>query len=150
MRRRITLTTAAALGTTLAATVALAPPADAVLRTQTVGMNCWSISPNIVDLPFNNGVSVRTDTNRPGLFSLWSYSKAVFPSTVDTTITVTSLTTNRSETFHRRWQPSLADLSGYQIDDLRGRGPIRITIRSVGHGLIPALPAPICSGTATV
>ncbi|AZG47338.1 hypothetical protein [Gordonia insulae] len=148
MRRR-TMVTAVAIAT-LATTIGAAGPADAAFRTQNIGMNCWSLNPNIADVPFYAGVSVRTDTTRPGLFSIWADSKSLFPYTTDSTVTVTSLATNRSQTFHRRWQHGLADLPGYRIDDLRGSGPIRVTVRSVSHGLIPTLPAPVCSGTATV
>ncbi|MGC4961039.1 hypothetical protein [Gordonia sp. DT101] len=138
------------LGASVLATIGVAGPAQAAPRTQNIGMNCWSLNPNIVDVPFFAGVTVRTDTGRPGDFSIWADSKSLFPYTTDTTVTVTELSTGRAQSHQRHWQHGLGDLPGYWIDGLHGSGPIRVTIRSVGHGLIPSLPAPVCSGTATV
>ncbi|GAA1482439.1 hypothetical protein GCM10009624_28790 [Gordonia sinesedis] len=152
MRRRHAAIAAGAMGAaTVAATagIACAAPAQAAPGLQNVGMNCTSLNPNILDVPHFAGVTVYPNT-APGKFSISGDSKSIFPYTSDTRVTVTELATNRSQTVTRQWQHGFSDGTGYTINDLRGKGRVKITIATVNHGLIPNLPAPVCIGYATV
>ncbi|WP_018177907.1 hypothetical protein [Jongsikchunia kroppenstedtii] len=135
-----------------AATLSLlfSTPAQAESRSEYIAMQCYGLNPNILDIPFYGGATVTTDSPWPGQFSIGSDSKSLFPYTTDTTVTVTELATNRTQTFQRHWTHGLGDDSGYQITGLTGHGQIRVTITATNHGLIPDLPGPTCSGVATV
>ncbi|WP_026918038.1 hypothetical protein [Gordonia shandongensis] len=140
----------AAVAAGLAASVVGAGAVNAETRSEYVGMNCYGLNPNIVDIPYYGGVTVWTDSPWPGQFTIIGDSKSLFPYTTDTTVTVKELATGKTTTAHRRWGHGLGDASGYSISGLRGHGRVRITVRAVNHGLIPNLPAPVCRGVATV
>ncbi|MEE3851647.1 hypothetical protein VZC37_14985 [Gordonia sp. LSe1-13] len=147
MGRRSVAVALTATAVAVGVSTGVAAPAQAAVRTQPVGQNCWGLSPHVVDIPLYGGATVRTDPRRPGSFSIWGAGKSFFSYTTDTWVTVLHFPTGHIETFHRRWQPSLADLPGFRIDDLRASGPIRVTVRSVARGPVPVPPL-ICSGTA--
>ena len=145
-------TGATAVAAGLVATLAWSatPQADAAVRTRYIAQNCYGVNPNLSDVPSYGGATVTTDTTEPGKFSINSDSKSFLPYRSDTTIKVTSLTTGKSLVYKRRWQHGLGDNSGYFISDIPAKGPTRITITSVNHGILLSLPGPTCTGTITI
>ncbi|MFM9376175.1 hypothetical protein [Gordonia sp. VNK21] len=140
-------TAAAALAGGAAGTAGQAH-ADYVLHT--IGAQCYSMNPNIVDLPAYGGATITTDVARPGRFDVSSDSKSIFPFASDTVVKVTQLASGATKTYHRHWvHQFLADGGGYMINDIPARGKVKVTISGTNRGLL-TLPAATCSGTVTV
>lgn len=143
MTRRMT---AGLVGTCAAAAATIGAghaAADEVVVGQ-VGMQCFSLNPNIIDLPSNAGVTVQRRQGE-NTFTLWGDSKSFFLYTSDTRVVVTQLSNGATHTYYAHSYHTLGDNSGYRIDDIPGRGKVKITINAVNHGLL-TLRAPECSG----
>lgn len=142
---------ATGIGAALLGTLGVAAaPAHAAPTEQVVGMRCYGTNPNILLFPFYGGATIAANTPGPGQFTITSDSKDAIPYTTDTTVRVTELRTHRTQTFHRRWEHSFSDASGYQISGIRARGPVRVTISAVNRGLFQTLTGPTCTGTVNV
>ncbi|MET8797917.1 hypothetical protein ABZV91_15960 [Nocardia sp. NPDC004568] len=132
------------------AVVAVAGSASAETRTQYVGNNCWSISPNLVDIPHNGSVTVSTDTARPGWFTLSGDSKSVFGYTTDLHVEWRNLDNGRTGSADVTYRNSLADSNGFWIRDLdSGPGRVQITTSGVTRGLL-TIPVPACTGEVVI
>ncbi|WP_157224272.1 hypothetical protein [Nocardia paucivorans] len=142
----------ALIGLAVGATTAMAAPARAetMARSQYVAMDCYGVSPNLVDLPYNGGGSVVTRTDAPGLFTFTSNSRSVFGYTTDARIEWRNLDNGRTGVHRVGYRHGLKETDGYQLYEVNsGPGRVRLTISAVNHGLL-ALPAPVCSGDITV
>ncbi|WP_040792672.1 hypothetical protein [Nocardia paucivorans] len=129
---------------------AVAAPAQAETRYQYVAMNCYGVSPNILDLPYNGGGNVVTRTEVPGVFTFLSDSKSIFGYTTDARVEWRNLDNGRSGVHQIGYRHALDDTSGYQLYEVNsGPGRVQITVSAVNHGLL-TLPAPVCSGEVTV
>lgn len=134
----------------LAAATAVAAPAQAWSRSQYVAMNCYGVSPNLIDLPYNGGGSVVTSTDTPGVFTFTSNSRSVFGYTTDAQVEWRNLDNGRTGVHQVGYRHGMKETDGYQLYQVNsGPGRVRITISAVNHGLL-ALPAPVCSGEITV
>jgi len=137
----------------IATLLALAPAANADAPvSRDVAPGCIGLSLNIIDLPYNGGVVVRTDPRQPGLITIIGGSNSTTRYLSDATITITNETTNASGTTHRRYVHTRGGSvgGGYIIPDIyTGPGRISITITAINHGLM-ALSAPRCHGTVFV
>lgn len=150
MRTRSVAVAAGLAATAMTATMLAAPAAQAESRSLTVGMHCYGTNPNLLGLPFYGGANITTNAPWPGQITINSDSKDFLPYTTRTTVRVTSLSTNRTRTYHRTWTHSFSDASGYSISSIPARGRIKVTISSVNVGLFQTLRGPTCTGVVRV
>ncbi|MFW0789535.1 hypothetical protein [Gordonia sp. CPCC 205333] len=146
MRKSAILTTTLTVSAISAATLVCGASANAYPREETIGLHCYGQNPNILLFPFYGGARVTLNTPVRGQISISSDSKDPIPYTTDTTVRVTDLRTNRTQTYHRRWQHSLSDIGGYRIDGIAARGRTRVSVSAVNHGLFQTLRGPTCTG----
>ncbi|GAB18397.1 hypothetical protein GOEFS_054_00100 [Gordonia effusa NBRC 100432] len=150
MRTKTAVLAAGVATGAIAATLLSGTTAQAYPRIQTIGLHCFGANPNIVGFPFFGGANVTTNSPVRGQISINSDSKDVLPYTTYSTVRVTSLRTNKTQTFRRTWQHSMGDIGGYRIDGIRASGRVKVTVSSVNRGLFQTLTGPTCSGIVTV
>ncbi|KNA89719.1 hypothetical protein RND64_01880 [Gordonia sp. w5E2] len=109
-----------------------------------VGVRCYSLNPNVFDFPSYAGIHVQRRAG-DNTFTMWGDSKSFFRYYSDTRVAVTQLSNGATRTYNTHWVHTIADDSGYRIDDIPGRGKVKITINAVNRGLL-TLRAPECSG----
>ncbi len=150
MKMKKILVTTGLAATALASTLVAAPDAHAASRVISVGNGCYGANPNYLGLPFFGGANVITSAPRPGQITITSDSKDVLPYTTYTTVRVTTLSNNRTQTFRRTWHHSMGDDSGYQISGIRASGRVKVTISAINVGLFQTQRGPTCSGIVRV
>ncbi|MFC9894247.1 hypothetical protein ACFVMC_11190 [Nocardia sp. NPDC127579] len=138
---------------------ALAAPADAApIATQRVdGVQCLGLSPNIVDLPYDGGFLVQTDTNAPGRIAylnvggIGSPIRSVFGYVTEATVSWQNLDTGAAGAVTRSYRQGIATENGMQFSGLdTGAGRVRVTVSGVNRGPLLSLPAPACTGEVTI
>lgn len=138
-----------AVGLAVTGTVLAPAVAQAQVKMQRIGMDCWGLNPNVIDFPFYGGATAIWNSTKPDTFRLSGDSKSFFPYVSDTTVRVTNLSTNTTRSYVRRWQHTIGDNSGYFIDNIPAHGRTRITITTLNRGLL-TIPGPMCSGVITI
>lgn len=140
----------AMIGIAAAGVVGASALAGSAHAEQRVAGNCWSISPNIVDVPYNGGATVRTDPARPGIISVTGDSKSIFGYSTDLRIDWRNLDNGRTGTLATTYRNSLADTNGFWFHNVdTGTGRVAFTLSATTRGLL-TLPAPTCTGEALV
>ncbi|GAC77899.1 hypothetical protein SAMN04488550_3289 [Gordonia malaquae] len=134
----------------LASTLVTAPTADAASRIISIGNNCYGANPNYVGFPFFGGANVTTNAPWPGQITINSDSKDVLPYTTYTTVRVTTLSNNHTQTFRRTWHHTMGDNSGYMISGIRATGRVKVTISAINVGMFQTQRGPTCSGIVRV
>ncbi|GEE03812.1 hypothetical protein nbrc107696_42580 [Gordonia spumicola] len=136
--------------TVLTSTLVAAPDAHAASRVLTIGNNCYGPNPNYLGFPFYGGANITTNAPWPGQITINSDSKDVLPYTTYTTVKVTTLSNNRTQTFRRTWHHTMGDDSGYTITGIKASGRVKVTISAINVGLFQTQRGPTCSGIVRV
>ncbi|MEV6279870.1 hypothetical protein [Nocardia sp. NPDC051832] len=135
---------------TLAAFAAPATALENPVRHQEIGVNCWGLSPNLLDLPYSGKVTIMTHANEPGLFTVGGGGRSLFGYTTDTRVDWRNLDNGRTGSATVSYPQNMYDTSIYRIyNQDSGPGRVALTITATNRGLL-TLPAPTCTGEAII
>ncbi|GAC69588.1 hypothetical protein [Gordonia soli] len=121
--------------------------ADSYHTSQYVAQHCIGLSPNIIDFPDRGGLTITADGLGLagvvwGNVSIWGYH-------TDGTVRWKNLRTGAAGEVVARFERGGGG-GGFATSIHTGSGPVRFTTTAVNRGALLTLPAPTCTGTATI